>query len=112
MFELGDREMTNIRRKTKYTLSMGGASKRSAGRCPDLMNWISTCANDQLTKLNFEEDFKLIARVYFPQRYYSNKRIFVTRGVLVMVVIRPGIWNMSSSVELFFWAVQRKTSPP
>ena len=47
MFELGDREMTNIRRRTKYTLSMGGASKRSAGRWPDLMNWISTCANDQ-----------------------------------------------------------------
>lgn len=42
-----DREMTNIRRRTKYTLSMGGASKRSAGRWPDLMNWISTCANDQ-----------------------------------------------------------------
>ena len=47
MFELGDREMTNIRRRTKYTLSMGGASKRSAGRWPDLMNWISTCGNDQ-----------------------------------------------------------------
>ena len=58
-----DREMTNIRRRTKYTLSMGGASKRSAGRWPDLMNWISTCANDQA---QFEEDFKLIAQVYFP----------------------------------------------